>query len=86
MIKPNTLCMIRGVPQGRPGHEFNGNIVVAKGVKKLYDDGTPIYWIEPELVDSNRRVYTGCREQWLWPFEDPDTLLISALDKQLEHA
>lgn len=84
MIKPNTLCMIRGVPPGRLGSEFNGNIVVAKGLKKVYDDGTPIYWIEPELVDSNRRLYTGCREQWLFPFSDPDTLGLNTTNKTLE--
>lgn len=74
MIKPGTLCMIRGVPQSLPGHEFNGSVVVANGLKTTYADGTPIYWIEPELVGSNKHLYTGCREQWLYPFTDPDAL------------
>lgn len=82
MIKPNTLCMIRGVPPGRHGSEFNGNIVVANGLKTTYADGTPIYWIKPALFDSDNNRFTGCREQWLYPFEDPDILGLT--NKQLE--
>ena len=84
MIKPGTLCMIRGVPNGHIGHVFNGNVVVAKNFKSTHTDGSPIYWIEPQLVDSNKRLFTGCREQWLWPFEDPDTLGLTNTSKELE--
>lgn len=74
MIKPNTLCMIRGVPHERIGSEFNGNVVTAVSFKQTSSDGSPTYWIEPVLVDSHGRHFTGCREQWLFPFSDPDTL------------
>jgi hypothetical protein len=74
MIKPNTLCMIRGVPHGRYGSEFNGHVVTVTGSKYTYHDGSPVYWIEPVLTDSSGRSFTGCREQWLFPFADPDTL------------
>lgn len=84
MIKRNTLCMIRGVPQNRRGSEFNGNVVVANGIKSTDTDGMLVYWIEPQLFDKNGHRFSGCREQWLYPFEDPDTLLTSALDKILE--
>ena len=82
MIKPGTLCMIRGVPQNLPGHEFNGLIVTAQGIKnpKNY-----VHWIEPALV-SGRRYFTGCREQWLFPFEDFDPSELDVTDKELETA
>lgn len=82
MIKPNTLCMIRGVPHDRPGHEFNGQIMVANQYKGTHTDGSTLYWIEPVLRDNIGREFTGCREQWLYPFEDPDTLGLT--NKQLE--
>jgi hypothetical protein len=81
MIKPGTLCMIRGVPEERYGSDFNGSVVVANGFK---NPEALIYWIEPPLFDSRGNRFTGCREQWLWPFEDPDTLLTSDLNKTLE--
>lgn len=84
MIKPGTICMIRGVPADHLGHEFNGSVVVANGIKRTDTDGDIFYWIEPALHDSKGNQFTGCRAQWLWPFEDPDTLLTSALDKILE--
>lgn len=84
MIKPNTLCMIRGVPQGQPGHEFNGQVVIAQGLKRIWPDGSPIYRIEPVLCDSNNFRFNGCREQWLYPFSDPRTLGLT--NKQLEAA
>lgn len=84
MIKPNTLCMIRGVPHGALGSEFNGHVVAVAGSKYTYHDGSPVYWIEPQLVDSAGRIFTGCREQWLFPFADPDTLGLT--NKTLETA
>lgn len=82
MIKPGTLCMIRGVPSDRPGHEFNGLIVTAQGIKTPEDQ---VYWIEPALI-SGRRRFTGCREQWLFPFEDFDPSELDVTDKELETA
>lgn len=86
MIKPNTLCMIRGVPVGALGSEFNGQIVIANQYKGIHEDGSTIYWIEPVLRDSTGREFTGCREQWLRPFSDPDTLGLTNTDKTLETA
>jgi hypothetical protein len=81
MIKSGTLCMIRNVPSHAAGHEFNGNIVVVKGFKK---PDQRIYWIEPELFDQKGYVYTGCREQWLYPFEDFDPQELNVTTKELE--
>lgn len=82
-IKPGTVCMIRGVPQGMLGYEFNGNIVVAGKLKNTYTDGTRIRWIEPALNDG-QRWFTGCREQWLRPFEDFDPEQLNTTNKELE--
>jgi hypothetical protein len=82
MIKPGTLCMIRGVPSNRLGSEFNGNIVVVGEVKKV--DDQRIYWIQPELAGRMGLVFNGCREQWLYPFEDfePQDLTTKELETQ----
>ena len=82
MIKPGTLCMIRGVPQGRLGSEFNGNVVIVTGRKHGTEE--VIYSIEPVLLDHKGRHFTGCRHQWLYPFDDfsPETLDVT--NKTLE--
>jgi hypothetical protein len=74
MIKPGTVCMIRGVPSTRLGSEFNGQVVVVGEVKRVADE--LIYWIQPELVGRSGLHFNGCREQWLYPFDDfgPETL------------
>lgn len=86
MIKPGTLCMIRGVPTNRPGHEFNGSVVVSGGIKTTRQDGMLVYYFEPPLFDARKNMYTGCREQWLFPFEDFDPSELDVTDKELETA
>lgn len=86
MIKPGTLCMIRGVPTGALGSDFNGNVVVANGIKHTDTEGDIFYWIEPPLFDKNNYRFTGCNKRWLWPFEDPDTLGLTNTSKILEMA
>jgi hypothetical protein len=82
MIKPGTLCMIRGVPQGRLGSEFNGNVVVVGEVKRVADE--LIYWIQPELFDRHGRMFNGARQQWLYPFDDFDPQELTTTNKELE--
>jgi hypothetical protein len=82
MIKPGTLCMIRGVPQGRLGSEFNGNVVVVGEVKRVADE--LIYWIQPELFDHHGRMFNGARQQWLRPFDDFDPQELTTTNKELE--
>lgn len=84
MIKPNTLCMIRGVPHGRLGSEFNGRVVTVTGFKYTHEDGSLIHWIQPVLQDNLGREFTGCRQQWLLPFSNPDAL--TSTNKTLEMA
>ena len=80
MIKPGTLCMIRGVPPGVMGHTFNGCVVTACGFK---DPQERIYWIEPPLFEGPTR-FTGSREQWLYPFDDFDPQELTTTNKTLE--
>lgn len=85
MIKPGTLCMIRGVPHKLPGGDLNGSIVTAVGRKGVR--GTHTIWhINPPLKsDKDRRIYTGASEQWLHPFDDhSDDLKREAQDEVLE--
>jgi hypothetical protein len=84
MIKPGTLCMIRGVPSTRLGSEFNGQVVVVGEVKRV--DNELIYYIQPQLVGRHGLSFNGCRHQWLFPFSDfgPETLDVT--NKTLEAA
>jgi threonine dehydrogenase-like Zn-dependent dehydrogenase len=84
MIKPGTVCMIRGVPRNRLGHEFNGNVVVVGEVKRVAEE--LVYWIQPELTGRMGLKFNGCRHQWLFPFSDfgPETLDVT--NKTLEAA
>jgi hypothetical protein len=84
MIKPGTLCMIRGVPSDRLGSEFNGNVVTVLGRKPGSTE--LIYHIEPVLYDRRGRHFTGCRHQWLYPFEDFDPETLCVTNKTLETA
>lgn len=80
MIKPGTLCMIRGVPAGLMGDDCNGKIITVEGIKR--DD---IYFINPTLPSKYSFMnLDGCPEKYLWPFSDPDTLGLNTTDKTLE--
>lgn len=67
MIKPGTLCMIRGVPADTTGGDCNGKIVVVEGLL----DGI-LYKFVPELhtkIPFPGGVYTS-PAQYLYPFDD----------------
>lgn len=74
MIKPNTLCMIRGVPQGSLGDDCNGKIVTAE--RNIFDD---VWTITPEVVTA---VGGGLRSMWaaqgkyLHPLDNPSDDLL----------
>lgn len=80
MIKPNTLCMIRGVPRGTSGADCNGKIVtVIARYGELYQFEPMLFTreIAPGYVDTSP-------EQYLYPFEDFDPSELDATNKQLE--
>jgi len=69
MIKPNTLCMIRGVPSGAFGADCNGKIVVAE--KVLFDD---VWQITPEVVSAvagGFRSMFAAHGRYLHPLDNP---------------
>jgi len=84
MIKPGTVCMIRGVPQDRLGYQFNGNVVTVTGRKPGSTE--LIYSIEPVLFDHKGRHFNGCRHQWLHPFKDFEPETLHTTNKTLEAA
>lgn len=82
MIKPGTLCMIRGVPQGTLGSDCNGKIVTVEGFKP----NTDYYQFTPRLITKTPREATVSfgPEKFLYPFEDFDPSELDVTDKELE--
>lgn len=82
MIKPGTLCMIRGVPSGSPGSDCVGKIV--KTVKVVFDT----VWEFTPAVQTNIPFTTHIdlsEERFLHPLDDfEDDLTREALDEVLE--
>jgi hypothetical protein len=69
MIKPGTLCMIRGVPQGQLGSDCNGKIVVAE--TRVFDD---VWRITPEVVTAvggGLRSLFASKAKYLHPLDNP---------------
>jgi hypothetical protein len=69
MIKPNTLCMIRGVPHGQLGSDCNGKIVVATSL--MHDD---VWSITPNVVTAvggGLRRLVASRAHYLHPLDNP---------------
>lgn len=84
MIKPGTMCMIRGVPKTRPGYECNGKIVCATNIKMTLPDLGRVWRIDPALPGTNGGQFTGCAERWLYPLDScEDELACEALDQAL---
>ena len=84
MIKPNTLCMIRGVPKTKPGWECNGKIVIAVAVKKTIPEIGRVWRIDPPLPRDVGGEFSGCAERWLHPLDGcEDELAREALDAAL---
>ncbi len=85
MIKPGTVCMIRGVPAKSTGSDCNGKIVVVEGQTVIAD--FVLYTFTPALqttVPVTGVVYTS-REQYLYPLDScEDDLAREQLDEVLE--
>lgn len=85
MIKPGTMCMIRGVPLNKPGGDCNGKIVQ---VKELYG----LVWrFEPTLYTKIPKGKEWpidlSEEKFLWPLDPCEDDLVrerlELLDEQL---
>ena len=87
MIKPNTLCMVRGVPPNTPGHDCNGKIVRAVeqfGVLWRFEPPLPTSWKTP-YGTTNSATIDLSEAQFLHPLDDfEDELNREALDEVLE--
>lgn len=82
MIKPGTMCMIRGVPHNMPGGDCNGKIVQAK---ELFGQ---VWRFEPSVLtkyDNNTWEIDLSEERFLHPLDDfEDDLAHEALDEILQ--
>ena len=87
MIKPNTLCMVRGVPLNTPGWDCNGKIVRAVeqfGVLWRFEPPLPTSWKTPYGTRTTATIDLS-EAQFLHPLDDfEDELNREALDEVLE--
>jgi len=67
MIKPNTLCMIRGILPTSRGYDTNGAIVLA--VQPAEFNELKVWFIEPHL-HSRDGVFRGALQENLFPLQD----------------
>lgn len=84
MIKPGTLCMIRGVPTGVLGSDCNGKIVVAE--TRIFDD---VWKITPEVVTAVQgglRSMFAAKAQYLHPLDNPPEYAIDTHSTRKELA
>jgi hypothetical protein len=69
MIKPGTLCMIRGVPPQATGHDCNGKIVVVQA--HMFAD---VWEIMPHVVTATAeglRSLIASQGRYLHPLDNP---------------
>jgi hypothetical protein len=69
MIKPGTLCMIRGVPPQATGHDCNGKIVVVQA--HMFAD---VWEIMPHVVTATAeglRRLIASQGRYLHPLDNP---------------
>lgn len=89
MIKPNQVCMIRGIPQNHPGYPFVGSVVTTTHVKRVQEGYGNIWAFEPHLVttvEGKTLTVRGCAESWLYPLDScEDDLAQEALDAALQN-
>ena len=83
MIKPNTLCMIRGVPESSRGSDNNGKIVVA--VKPEIVLGYEAWHTTPVLY-SRDGVFRGALAKFLHPLDNPPEDAVDTHSTRLETA
>lgn len=87
MIKPGTMCMVRGVPKDTPGWDCNGKIVQAKellGDLWRFEPPLPTRWKSPSGTQTSATIDLS-EPQYLHPLDDfQDELDREALDEVLE--
>lgn len=84
MIKPGTVCMIRGMPKNSPAYAAEGRIVTTVRYIGEYNGVSEVHEFTPAVVIEGTE-FTKCREKWLHPFDDfEDDLTREALDEAIE--
>jgi hypothetical protein len=73
MIKPNTLCMIRGIKPNKPGHTANGMIVTTISPETVA--GLRVWYTQPELHKEN-----------LFPLQNPTDDVVDTISQLKEPA
>jgi hypothetical protein len=68
MIKPNTLCMIRGIKPTSRGYDTNGQIVLATEPADFQE--YKVWYITPHL-HSKHGIFRGALEENLFPLDNP---------------
>jgi hypothetical protein len=68
MIKPNTLCMIRGILPTSRGYDTNGAIVLAVQPAEFHQH--KVWFIEPHL-QSRDGIFRGALAENLFPLDNP---------------
>ena len=86
MIKPGTVCMIRGVPKDSI-YEANGRIVtVVRYIGDLLDH-QDVHEFTPPIVVTRNSQYNKCKQQWLHPLDpcedDMARETLERLDEQM---
>lgn len=69
MIKPGTLCMIRGVPAQALGSDCSGKIVVAE--TRIFDDVWKITTEVVTAVGGGLRSLFASKAKYLHPLDNP---------------
>lgn len=79
-IKPNTLCMIRGILPGNPGHTANGMIVNTIAPETVA--GFRAWYTQPELHIENK-CFRGVLEANLFPLDNPHDSEVDTISQLL---
>jgi hypothetical protein len=86
MIKPGTLCMIRGLPSDSPSAAANGRVVSVIRYLGDYKGFADVHQFEPYVLIMGQE-FDKAQEKWLHPFDtdNEDILTKEALDRAIEN-
>ena len=84
MLKPGTVCQIRGLPKSSRVYTAEGRIVTVVEYMGEFKGFQDVYKFDPPVFIQGNR-FDKCQRRWLHPFDDfEDDLNREALDEVLE--
>lgn len=87
MIKPGTVCMIRGVPSNSPSSVANGRIVTVVKYMGDYKGFNDVHQFEPPVTIMGQE-FDKAQKKWLHPLDpcedDLSRETLERLDEQLQ--